>query len=565
MSKLEAIALSLSHWAGSALALTCVCGAALAAPEPTVTPTAASPAAAVVRMDPPAPVGSILPALAAEGATTVSRGHELLLTWLEPGERGGRLAFSRFSGGRWTAPVTIAPQVSQIDSADESSLTVIETQGPRRTLIARTGSAAFRSPDAGRTWTRFTATPLPFSSFASGMEGSYVFWAPPDDQGGARLLASRVMASESVMDTTVAPRVPTAAAMTWDGPVVAYRDAGDRIAVVRRSDARWASPAPIPASRGKVSKYVDANPVIAAEERRVAVAWIAERSDRLVVRLSFSEDAGRTFGVPVDVDQPAGAGAPDGSLALALAPDGDAFLLWRSVETPRVSQLNLARVAPDGRRSAEVVVTKVAGIHLRRRAQLVRAGEELAIAWAQGALARVAVARIPTAKVPPLRLRRPDSQRSRQASGTATGSGRIGDPAPELEFATLAGEKGSLKQLRGKIVVLNLWATWCVPCATEMPELAAVQRQYANRGVVVVGATIDAASRQDRVRSFVAERKLPFAIWLDPAMSLSKSLRVPALPTTFLIDAHGVIAARRDRPVNAQELAVLIDAELTAP
>ena len=540
--------------------------AGVAEGAPAVAPAAApAPASsALVRIDPPAPVGSILPGLATEGATTVSKGHELLLTWLEPGAKGGRLAFSRFSGGRWLAPITVASQVSQIDSADEASLTVIETQGPRRTLVARTGDAAFRSPDGGRTWTRFTATPLPFSSFASGMEGSYVFWAPTDEKGNARLLATRVMATEAVMDASIAPRVPTAAAMTWDGPIVVYRDAGDRFAVVRRENARWSSPIPLPASRGKVSKYVDANPVIASEERRVAIAWVAERAGRLGVRLAFSEDAGRTFGVPVDLDQPPGAGVPDGSLAVALSPDGDAFLLWRSVETPRVSQLNLARVARDGRRSAEVVVAKTAGIHLRRRAQLVRSGEELVVAWNEGALARLRVGRIAAAKIPALRARAPKADPVRTRTAASVGSGRIGDLAPEFEFETLAGEKGSLKQLRGKLVVLNLWATWCVPCATEMPELAAIQQQYASRGVVVVGATIDAASRGDRVRAFVAERKLPFAIWLDPGMTLSKALRVPALPTSFLIDSDGVIVARRDRPVTAKELSALIDQELTA-
>src|SRR5438477_6791658 len=163
-----------------------------------VTPVDAGPSLALTSIDPPAPPGSTSPALAAEDPTTVTREHEILMTWLEPGETGGRLRFARLSQETWSQPVTVAERVSTLGPADEPSLTVIDTQAVRRTLIAQTGDVVAQSGDGGRTWTRLPAPALPFASFAGGEEGAYAFWLAADGDGSAKLLGTRVLAGETL-------------------------------------------------------------------------------------------------------------------------------------------------------------------------------------------------------------------------------------------------------------------------------------------------------------------------------------------------------------------------------
>jgi len=122
-------------------------------------------------IDPPAPRGSTSPTLATESPTTFTKEHEILMTWLTPGKSGGRLQFARLSGQTWSQPITVAEPVSMLNPADRPSLTVIDTQGVRRTLIARTGDVVARSGDGGRMWGRLPAGSLLFASFAGGDEG----------------------------------------------------------------------------------------------------------------------------------------------------------------------------------------------------------------------------------------------------------------------------------------------------------------------------------------------------------------------------------------------------------
>lgn len=508
------------------------------------------------RIDPPAPPGSILPALATEGATTFNRENDVLLTWLEAGATGGRLVFSRYSGSSWSPPVTIAEDVQQLDPTDDASLTVIETQGPRRTLIARTGDASFRSPDAGRAWTALEGPRLPFSSFAAAEEGAYVFWLAGAGEGRAKLVGTRVLSGETVLDPDVAPRTVTTSVTTWDGPIVVYRDAGvgggGRLGIVRRQDARWTEPAIIAGSEGQPTGIGENGPRVAASQRNLVVAWVAEGPAGSHLRLAFSTDAGRTFGKPIEVDGAEDDFQPSGPLAVSVDDDGSAVLLW-TARSKAEAQVRLARVARDGRRGDALALARLPSLHLRGRVQLVRAKDRLAATWVEGVLARIRVADIPVGALPPLRERPATPKPAAGAALPYTGRGQVGDSAPTFALDALGGEKVSLEQLRGRSVLLNLWATWCTPCIGEMPELAALASRYAAQGLIVVSVNVDAENRLETVKKFVAERKLPFAVWLDPAMHIPHALRVPALPATFVIDRNGTIRLRLERPITAED------------
>ena len=235
----------------------------------------------LISIDPPARPGSTSPALAVEAPTTVIREHQILMTWLEPGESGRRLRFARLSGRTWSRPITIAEPVASLGPTGRPSLTVIDTQGVRRTLVARTEEVVARSGDGGRTWTRLPVPALPFSSFAGGDEGGYVFWLAADGDQSAKLLGTRVLAGETLVDPRVVGGSGTSAAMTWDGPVVVYRDrnakGAEDIAIVRRQDARWTLPRPVHAEGWRPLRKLTSGPQVAALRRQVAVAWGTRR------------------------------------------------------------------------------------------------------------------------------------------------------------------------------------------------------------------------------------------------------------------------------------------------
>lgn len=521
-------------------------------------PVEAGPSLAPTSIDPPAPPGSTSPALAAEGPKTVTKEHEILMTWLEPGESGGRLRFARLSGQHWSQPITVAEGISTLGPADVASLTVIDTQAVRRTLIARTGDVVARSGDGGRTWTRLPAPALPFASFAGGDEGAYAFWLAADGKGSAKLLGTRVLAGETLLDPRVSGGSPTSAAMTWDGPVVVYRDRSAEgvrdIAMVRRQDAQWTRPRPVHAEGWRPAENPKSGPSVAALRRQVAVAWYTEAPDRPRVRVGFSRDAGRTFGAPVEVDAAESDRGPSGPVAVALDDNGNALVLWMATTGPTEATLNLARVSADGKRGEEVVLAKGPAARLGGIPQIARAGDRVAVTWTEGVLRRVRAMAAPLAGIPAPGDRRPrPDAASRGRSTPSSGRGRVGDPAPDLELVSLDGDKVSLASLRGRAVLLNLWATWCLPCIQELPELAALHEGHGKQGLVVVGVNVDGADASTRVRAFVSERQIPFAVWLDSEMRVPSALRVQGLPATFVIDRKGMIVLRRDRPIVAND------------
>jgi peroxiredoxin len=114
-----------------------------------------------------------------------------------------------------------------------------------------------------------------------------------------------------------------------------------------------------------------------------------------------------------------------------------------------------------------------------------------------------------------------------------------GQPAPAFALATLDGGRASLADHRDKLVVLNFWATWCQPCALEMPSLEALWRRYRERGLVVVAVSVDRGSPRGLLEPYVRNLKLTFPILLDPDSKTSDGWRVTALPATFLVRPGG--------------------------
>lgn len=118
----------------------------------------------------------------------------------------------------------------------------------------------------------------------------------------------------------------------------------------------------------------------------------------------------------------------------------------------------------------------------------------------------------------------------------------VGDAAPALKGTTLDGKAFDLAALKGKVVVLNLWATWCGPCRDEMPVLDAFAKRYAARGVLVVGLDENDPEDLGEVQNVMAAFSYP-ALMAETAPT--NDVHQPrVLPMTYVIDAQGVIRAR---------------------
>lgn len=112
-------------------------------------------------------------------------------------------------------------------------------------------------------------------------------------------------------------------------------------------------------------------------------------------------------------------------------------------------------------------------------------------------------------------------------------------PAPPITFLDQSGAKLSLESFRGKVVVLNLWATWCTPCVAEMPTLDRLQQQLQGLGVVVIALSIDRGG-PNVVKGFYDEHGIKnLGVYVDPSMRSQFDLKVVGLPTTILIDRDG--------------------------
>jgi len=136
---------------------------------------------------------------------------------------------------------------------------------------------------------------------------------------------------------------------------------------------------------------------------------------------------------------------------------------------------------------------------------------------------------------------------------------------PELTLKDLFGVEQKLSGYRGKIVVLNFWATWCIPCRKEMPDLAMIQNDYAVLGVQVVGAGADTLADRSKVLQFVKETRINFPVWLGATTDDMKRFGLgPALPGTAIIGRDGRITALRPATITHTELKKLIDTLLAS-
>jgi cytochrome c biogenesis protein CcmG/thiol:disulfide interchange protein DsbE len=118
---------------------------------------------------------------------------------------------------------------------------------------------------------------------------------------------------------------------------------------------------------------------------------------------------------------------------------------------------------------------------------------------------------------------------------------KVGEKAPDFELPTLGGKSVKLSDYRGKVVFLNIWATWCPPCKEEMPSMEALYQKLKGQQFEMLAVSIDRKG-EEVVGPFVAKYGLTFPVLLDPDSKTYKLYGLTGIPETFIIDGNGVIA-----------------------
>lgn len=380
-------------------------GSAPAAAQTGDATRAAGTAETALGLELPAAAGALAPNLEAGG----------LLSWLEPageaGAAGHRLRFARRQPDGWSAPGTVVE--SDHFFANWADLpSVVELSGG--VLLAHWlerngddpyayGARLASSGDGGKSW-----RPLGWlhrdrsegehgfvSLVPRGEGGAWAFWLDGGAMaaGGAmQLHAATVLGAgdaepavrfEEILDPRTCECCTTSAALAAEGPVVVYRGRTEEeirdIRIVRRQGSGWSAPHTVADDSWRIAGCPVNGPAVAADGRRVAVAWFTGGEPGPRVRVAFSEDGGATFGPARDVDDE----NPRGRVDVALTATGDAIVSWLGRDGDG-TVLRLRRVSPDGRTSAQKTIAATSGSRAAGFPRLAIDGADLRLVWRDG-------------------------------------------------------------------------------------------------------------------------------------------------------------------------------------
>jgi thiol-disulfide isomerase/thioredoxin len=118
-----------------------------------------------------------------------------------------------------------------------------------------------------------------------------------------------------------------------------------------------------------------------------------------------------------------------------------------------------------------------------------------------------------------------------------------GTRAPALRIKTISGKSLSLHSLRGRVVLIDFWATWCIPCRMDAPTLEKLQREYGRHGLTVIGISMDDRSTISHIKPFIRKYHVTYAIAASPATDqwAARAYREDGLPSQYLIDQRGIV------------------------
>ena len=120
---------------------------------------------------------------------------------------------------------------------------------------------------------------------------------------------------------------------------------------------------------------------------------------------------------------------------------------------------------------------------------------------------------------------------------------------PNLSLTDLKGKKWETKDLKGKVIFLNFWATWCGPCKEEMPSMEELYQQFKSKDFIFLTISVD-YEKKEIVKDFIGKHRYTFPVLLDPECATLDLFQVKGIPTTFLIDKKGMMIGKATGPRN---------------
>jgi hypothetical protein len=334
----------------------------------------------------------------------------VILSWMEPApDSSFAMRISSFDGTRWSAPASIRTGRDFIVNwADFPSL---EWFGPTNVAahwLQRSGTEKYAygvrmalSKDGGATW---GAPFTPHTDVSPTEHGFVAMWSENGSVGAAWLdgrqfdkskpnptnemsVASTVISrdgnrgAEAILDARACDCCQVGAAMTSEGPIVAYRDrsAGEirDIAVVRRVRGAWTQPKLVNEDGWHIAACPVNGPQLSANGRNVALAWFTAARDTARVNVAFSSDAGATFSAPIRVDL----GAPAGRVDVNLDKDGSAIVTWIERLDRDVAAVQARRVRPTGKPGAPITVAASSAARASGFPRTTVSGDRVYFAW----------------------------------------------------------------------------------------------------------------------------------------------------------------------------------------
>ena len=119
----------------------------------------------------------------------------------------------------------------------------------------------------------------------------------------------------------------------------------------------------------------------------------------------------------------------------------------------------------------------------------------------------------------------------------------VGKPAPDFDLPDLDGNKVELSSMKGKVLILDFWATWCPPCKEEIPHLVRLQSKYRDQGLQIVGLSLDKGGAGD-VKPFADEHDVNYTMLIANDETTKAYGGVSMIPTTFVVDRSGIVVKR---------------------
>ena len=137
----------------------------------------------------------------------------------------------------------------------------------------------------------------------------------------------------------------------------------------------------------------------------------------------------------------------------------------------------------------------------------------------------------------------------RDSTVTTTKQIQVGFPAPNFTFPDLNGQQVSLSDHRGKVVLVNIWATWCPPCRQEMPSMQKLYERFKGENFEILAVSIDSTGRE-AVAPFMRTMNLTFPALLDPRENIRPLYGVTGVPESFIIDKDGIVVEKIIGPID---------------